>query len=371
MHLKITGGAATLFRYGLPQQGDGLLGRTRATAPACLVQVNAGPQLAGVAIAPSDLRAPINALLDDLLIGEDARATAMHWQRMMNASATCEHAALRSQSAAILDIALWDLKAKANSEPLWKALGGCRPRANAHLASCHPALSDDDRSRWYATHCQEFGFRAAKVDVAASSAETLHRLATVRRTLQQCTAAPALMLAAGGDWSAKEAIRHVRAIERQFDLTWVEAPTSATDFLGLRRVSAAVRAAICAGADLDPLHGYLPHFHHRSFDIVQIDTARCGITGALQLADAAFGFELPVVLAASPGNFAAHLAGALPYLMSMEVSCPQPTSIIGTDVRIVDGCAIAGDRPGHGLRLGAVTQVGVTNAVDPSGGAAP
>jgi L-alanine-DL-glutamate epimerase-like enolase superfamily enzyme len=371
VRLKITGGAATLFQYDLRQQRDGLLGRTRATASACLVQVNAGPQLAGFALAPSDLRAPIDALLNDLLIGEDARATAMHWQRMMSASATCEHAPLRSQSAAILDIALWDLKAKANSEPLWKALGGRRPRANAHLASCHPALSDEDRARWYATHCQEFGFRAAKVDVAASSAETLHRLATVRRTLQQCTAAPALMIDAGGSWSAKEAIRHVRGIERQFDLTWVEAPTPATDFLGLKRVSAAVRAAICAGAGLDPPHGYLPHFHHRSLDIVQIDTALCGITGALQLADAAFGFELPVVLAGSPGNFAAHLAGVLPYFMSMEVSCPQPPPGIGTDVRIEAGCAVAGDRPGHGLQLEAGAHVGVTSAAEPTGGSAP
>lgn len=348
------------------------MGRTRATAaPACLVQVNAGPQLAGVAIAPSDLRASIDALLNDLLIGEDARATTMHWQRMLNASATGEHAALRSHSAAILDIALWDLKAKANSEPLWKTLGGCRPRANAHLASRHPMLRDDDLARWYGSCCREFGFRAAKLDVAASPADTLRRLATVREALQQCTAAPALMIDAGGSWSAKEAIRHVRAIERQFDLTWIEAPTAVTDFLGLKRVSAAVRAAVCAGAGLDPLHGYLPHFHHRSLDIVQIDTARCGITGSLQLADAAFGFELPVVLCVSPGNFAAHLAGALPYFMSMEVACPQSTSVIGTDVRIEGGCAIAGDRPGHGLQLDAAALVSASGAVELTGGSAP
>lgn len=369
--MKITGGGATLFRHGPQPRGKPVGGTREAAVPAgCLVQVRAGPQLAGMAIAPIDLRAAVDALLNDLLIGEDARATTMHWERMMNASATGEHAALRSHSAAVLDVALWDLKAKANSEPLWKTLGGCRPRANAHLASCDPALSDDELARWYGARCREFGFRAAKVSVAASSPDTLRRLATMREAVNQCTAAPALMIDAAGGWSAKEAIRHVRAIERQFDLTWVEAPTTATDFLGLKRVSAAVRAAVCAGAGLDPLHGYLPHFHHRSLDIVQIDIARCGLTGALQLADAAFGFELPVVLGVSPGNFAAHLAGALPYFMSMEVSCPQ-SSVIRTDVRIEDGCAIAGDRPGHGLELDAAALVSAAGTVGLTGGSAP
>jgi hypothetical protein len=59
---------------------------------------------------------------------------------------------------------------------------------------------------------------------------------------------------------------------------------------------------------------------------------------------------LPIALADSPGNLHAHLAAAMPYCMSMEVVDPIPaTGVFTTDVRIEDGWAVGGDRPGHGL----------------------
>ena len=75
---------------------------------------------------------------------------------------------------------------------------------------------------------------------------------------------------------------------------------------------------------LASLAEFLPHFQHRSADVVQIDIGAIGITAALQLADAAFGYELPVTLSAVPGNIHAHLAGAMPYFMSLEVVDPVP-----------------------------------------------
>ena len=73
---------------------------------------------------------------------------------------------------------------------------------------------------------------------------------------------------------------------------------------------------------------------------------------ALELADAAYGFELPVTLAESPGNIHAHLAGVMPYFMSMEVVDPFARwPVFATDVRIEAGWAIAGDAPGNGLSV--------------------
>ena len=69
---------------------------------------------------------------------------------------------------------------------------------------------------------------------------------------------------------------------------------------------------------------FLPHFHHRSADVIQLELGAVGITGALELADAAYGFELPVTLVESPGNIHAHLAGVMPYFMSLEVIDPLP-----------------------------------------------
>ena len=49
---------------------------------------------------------------------------------------------LPETTIAALDVALWDLKAKANDEPLWKTLGGARPRANSHAGAVGPTDGD-------------------------------------------------------------------------------------------------------------------------------------------------------------------------------------------------------------------------------------
>ena len=109
-----------------------------------------------------------------------------------------------------------------------------------------------------------------------------------------------------------------------FDVAWVEGATRSGDIPGSE-----------ADLERDPRRGlrrrgisrtrgeFLPHFQHRSADVIQLDIGVVGITGALELADAAYGFELPVTLAESPGNIHAHLASVMPYFMSMEVVDPR------------------------------------------------
>ena len=71
----------------------------------------------------------------------------------------------------------------------------------------------------------------------------------------------------------------------------------------------------------------------------------------MQIADAAYGLELPVTLMAAPGNIHVHLAGAMPYFMSAEIVDPRPATGLTSDVRVAGGWAIAGDSPGNGLRM--------------------
>jgi L-alanine-DL-glutamate epimerase-like enolase superfamily enzyme len=253
---------------------------------------------------------------------------------------------------AALDVALWDLKSKANDEPLWKTLGGARPRARAYASGIDFALSDDELSGWYRSMARDFGLRGGKLQVGHDPKTDLRRVALMRTALMQATAEPELMIDADESWVPKLAIRRTREMEERFDLTWVEGVSRSRDFPGLKRVSDAVSAAVCAGEGLATPGEFLPHFRHRSADVIQLDIGAVGITGALQLADAAFGYELPVTLTASPGNIQAHLAGVLPYFMSVEIVDPlPPAELCASDVRIEQGLAIAGDAPGNGLAL--------------------
>ena len=197
---------------------------------------------------------------------------------------------------------------------------------------------------------RKFGFRGGKLAVGLDPDADLRRLGIIRQALLANTAEPELMIDAGQYDSPKQAIRRVREIEKHVDLTWVEAPVRCWDFLGLKRVSSSIRSAVCAGESMDAASDFLPHFQCHALDVVQVDAASVGITGALQIADTAFGFELPVTLSRSPGNMHAHLGAVMPYCMSMEVVDPVLLGGVFTgDVRIEGGWAVAGDRPGNGL----------------------
>jgi L-alanine-DL-glutamate epimerase-like enolase superfamily enzyme len=303
-----------------------------------LVELLTDTELTGIAIG-ADVPAPsIESLVKDVLIGADPRGVRALWQRMTESRS-------RPDAIATLDGALWDLKARANDEPLWKTLGGARPNANAYA-------SGNDLA-WFGVMARDYGLRSGKLKVGAHAGRDLERLAQLRSTLMQGTSEPpVLMIDAGERWSPAETIRRTLEIEAQFDLTWVEGAARRSDCLGLKQVSDAIGAAVCVGDGLASCAEFLPHLLQRSADVLQIDVGLVGITGALQLADAAFGYEIPVTLAAVPGNIQVHLAGAMPYFMSTEIIDPaQVTPLYTSDVRVEKGRAIAGDAPGNGLAV--------------------
>jgi L-alanine-DL-glutamate epimerase-like enolase superfamily enzyme len=207
---------------------------------------------------------------------------------------------------------------------------------------------------------EECGIHAAKVSLRADTRAdeaSLDALLTALGETEPATLAVDLGLSA----TPKAAIRRVRALEKRFDIAWLEGAAPDCDFPGLKQVSDAVRAAVSVGRRLGAPSEFLPHFQHRSADVIDLDIGLTGITGALLLADAAYSYELPVTLAATTGNIAAHLASVMPYFMSLEVVEPEPaTSLCLSDVRIEGGYAVAGDAHGHGLRVRrAASQAGV------------
>lgn len=351
--MRVTGVQTTLLsNQGLHARRDEH-GRTHeAPAPLYLLELMTDEPWIGIAVARGDVLAPAQTLARELLIGEDPRAVTALWHKLTKTLASSRASQPAHAAASLLDIALWDLKSKANREPLWKTLGGSRPRVPVHASGCVISDSHDSLRDYYNGLAREYGFRAAKLHVGVDLPADLQCLALMQQALRVDGSEPALIIDVAERWSAKDAIRSVREIERHFDLAWVEAPTRMHDFLGLKRVTNAIRSAVCGGEGLAGLSQFFPHLHQRALDIIQLDTACVGITGAMQLADAAFGLELPVVLCTSPGNLNVALAGALPNVVSLEVCDPaSATGALISDVCIQDGWALAGDAHGHGVSV--------------------
>ncbi len=322
----------------------------RRAENSCIVELLTDAGLKGIGIADARAGKEVRRLVNGMLIGADPRSVTGLWQQMADGHSAARRQAPVRNAIAALDVALWDLKAKANNEPLWKSLGGSRPRANAYASSIGQSLDDEELSAWYLRMAGEYGLRGGKLRVGTDEGSNLRRLGRMRSALARAAAEPSLMIDACRSWPASQAIDRVRALEEQFDLTWVEGLAGDSDARGLKRVSDSIRGAVCVGAGFATIGDFWPHIHERSADVIQIDIGATGITGALQIADAAFGLELPVTLSAAPGNIHAQLTGVMPGFMSMEIVDPDPvTTMFSSDVRIEGGWAVAGDAAGHGL----------------------
>ena len=74
----------------------------------------------------------VQRYVDDAIVGEDPRDTerlfARLWRRGGGLPGYVERA------ASVIDVALWDLKAKAAGQPLWQALGGFRNRIDCYAS---------------------------------------------------------------------------------------------------------------------------------------------------------------------------------------------------------------------------------------------
>ena len=309
----------------------------------------ADTEAAGIAIAPADAGAAIDGLAE-LLVGADPRGVRGLWQRMNDALFKAGAVGVAGDALASLDVALWDLKGKLAGEPLWRLLGASEPRVRAYASGLDMPLSDAELDAYY-RRMAAAGVRAGKLKVGLDLQHDLRRLAIVRDALAAGGTAPALMIDANEYWSPKQAVRRVAVFEERFDLTWVEEPARRWDYSGLRTVTRAIRAAVATGENLDYLAQYRTLVQHGAVDIVQVGTNAGGITGALQVAELAHAFDLPVAMMNSPGSFLAHVAAALPNHLMIEVLDAGRGEIFDRDLVLRDGHVHIGERPGLGMVL--------------------
>ncbi len=311
-----------------------------------------GAETTGISIAPADAGDAIRGLAE-LLVGADPRGVRGLWQRMNDALFKGGAVGVAGDAMGSLDVALWDLKGRLAGEPLWRLLGAADPRVRAYASGLDLPLADAELDAYY-RRMAAAGVRAGKLKVGLDLQHDLRRLAIVRDALATAPVgcgAPALMIDANEYWAPKQAVRRVAVFEERFDLTWVEEPARRWDYRGLRTVSRAIRAAVATGENLDCLSQYRPLVEHGAVDIVQVGTNAGGITGALQVAELAYAFDLPVAMMNSPGSFLAHVAAALPNHLMIEVLDAGRGAIFDRDLVLRDGYLHLGERPGLGMVL--------------------
>lgn len=346
--MRITGIRTTRYAYDLQRPiGDANFpeGRRRWGGLAVFIDTDAG--VTGVSIGSATVRRFIDAF-EPLLVGEDPRGVRGLWQKMVDRAFKGGNRGVVCDAIAAIDVALWDVKAKAADEPLWRTLGASIPKVKAYASGIDLCLTDEALRRFYAAMAAR-GIGAGKLKVGLDQERDLHRIGVMRDALSAATRRPTLAIDSNEYWSPKQAIRNIRTIEEHYDLTWCEEPARRWDYRGLRRVSRAVKAAVATGENLDHVSDFLPLLAHEAVDIVEVGAGTSGITGAMQVAHLAYAYELPVCMMNCPGHYMAHLAAALPNHLMMEVVAAGRDVCFTSSARIEDGWLILGDAPGLGL----------------------
>lgn len=272
-------------------------------APGVAIHTDSG--LVGYGFSGTHAHLPTDKLIVDciidsygpLLLGEDPREVRALWEKLHRHSEIfwVGRSGITHLALGAVDIALWDLKAKAAGQPLWKLLGG------SPLKKIEAYNTDGGWLNWsletLVSDCrrlvEEEGYRAVKLKVGHERpAEDLKRVEAVRSALGPDVR---IMVDANGRWDLPRAIQTVSRLAA-FDLTWIEEPVYFDDMESHRRLAESVSVPVAMGEQLYIASQFRDFIAAGAVHYVQPDIVRlAGVTEWWQVADLAHAYRLPVV----------------------------------------------------------------------------
>jgi len=280
--------------------------------------------------------------------GQDPRGATALYDQMLALLFKAGHNGELFATVGAIDHALWDLKAKAADEPLWRLLGGRSRFVPGYASALEFGLQDDEVVGVYERFAAA-GFAGAKVKGGRDVDDDVRRLRLVRDVMGQNSVRPAMMFDANEVWNRSQAVRHIRQLEAAVELTWVEEPVRRWDAAGMAAIRHATGAGVASGENLTGLEQYRPLLDADALDVVQFNSG-WGVTHALRVAAIAHARDLPV----SPIGFTpviAHATTAMPNHLTTEIQDLGLPLGVRMDQEIVDGGYLLGTAPGAGIDL--------------------
>ncbi len=303
---------------------------------------------AGVGAAA--VHALIVGYLAPMLTGSDPRNTEQIWQRLWMECHAAGPAGITTLAVAAIDIALWDLKAKAAGEPLHRLLGGARQSVEVYASAINLHLSKEALVE-QARQQREEGYKSFKIKVGRQPLhEDRDRCLAVREVIgPECT----LMLDANQKWTVGEAILRTRSLLDAGPL-FIEEPLLSDTIGGHAKLRDATGMAIAVGEQLCNRYEFWNYVSAGAVDYLQPDVWKVGgITEFMKIAALGAASGIPL----SPHGateLSVHLAAALPNALHVENIFGLNLFDFGataTPLQILDGRYTLGTEPGHGVVL--------------------
>jgi L-alanine-DL-glutamate epimerase-like enolase superfamily enzyme len=255
-----------------------------------------GTGLSAVRSLPFDpFAAPVEALIRDALVGQEATEVRRLWQQL--ADSKLRQAGIdgtTTAARAAVDIALWDISAQHAGLPLHRLLGTHKREGElwTYVTAGDPEW-EASRVVETALALHEQGWRAIKLKVGRPDPLCDARmLCEVRERLGDDVR---LMADATQLWSWPQAAAFCAHAEGA-DLTWIEEPCLATDVAAHQRLAGFTRTPIALGESLSSAVQLRDFLAAGVVQIVQADATRlAGITEWLSAAGLAECFGAALV----------------------------------------------------------------------------
>jgi L-alanine-DL-glutamate epimerase-like enolase superfamily enzyme len=287
--------------------------------------------------------------LAPLLLGEDPmdheRLDAKVYWRMQ----TVGRRGLVAQAYSALDVALWDLKAKAANLPLYKLLGGARDSTAVYGSDTAWLWMSPKEIVEASQPYLDQGMMGIKVKVGADPAADVPRLQRLRDTWGDDVW---LAVDANERYDYRTALAMGRFFEEDVGADWFEEPLSCEDVEGHGRLAKKLEIPIAAGEMLFAADEFDAYYAVDALAVVQPDVTRLGgITPWLKAAARAEQRHLPVSPHLLP-EIGVQLACGLPGVTSVEYM-PWLYPMFSNPPTVVRGRLVPPDGPGLGLVLDA------------------
>lgn len=279
------------------------------------------------------------------LIGQATENIEALWQKMWWTLHYGGRGGQAVSAISAVDIALWDLKAKRAGQPLYQALGGYDRNVPCYAGGIDLWLTQEELLVQTEGNLAK-GFRAIKMKVGRPMLS--QDVARVQAMREHLGADFPLMADANMRWSVDQAIAAARALQ-SCNLVWLEEPTIPDDIQGHARIVREGGVPIATGENFHTLHEFAHFMRAEALTYPEPDVTNCGgVTVFMKVAHLAESFNLPLT-SHGAHDVAVHLLASAPNRSYLEAHGFGLDRYLAHPLQIVDGNAIAPDRPGHGV----------------------
>jgi mandelate racemase len=328
------------------------LGTSRATitqAPLLLIDLDTEEGVTGrsylFCYLPDAAPAIAKILEEVLRVTKSERIAPVElWEKLARRFALIGVQGIVRMAMAGFDVACWDALAIAAGAPLVSFLGG-KSRPIRAYNSCGLGLMAPEAVADEAEKLLRGGFRAVKLRLGYPTlAEDLARVHAVRKRLPPDIA---IMVDYNQALSVADALERGRALDQE-NIYWLEEPIRHDDYAGAATLARELKTPIQIGENFSLTTSMAAAIAAGAADYVMPDLERIGgVTGWQRAAALAATHGVAMSSHLFP-EVSAHLLAATPTGHWLEY-VDWANAVVEQPIEIIDGMALAPDRPGNGL----------------------